>query len=146
MIPGMKAFASFLFGAVLLTGCGNSSEDTQDNSSDNDTSQVAGTYTFSPKEGDSKPAITFVLKADKSFTAEEGSDKFDGTWKMEGSDVILEGVDVEKGGDDQGGEDIGVRFDAKTYQLKSITDDGEEIMDKILKRAGKDTVHLKKEA
>ena len=146
MILRMKAFASILFSAALLTGCGDSSEGTQDKSSDNDTSQVAGTYTFSPKEGDSKPAITFVLKADKSFTAEEGSDKFDGTWKMEGSDVILEGVDAEKGGDDQGGEDIGVRFDAKTYQLKSITDDGEEIMDKILKRAGKDTVHLKKEA
>lgn len=142
----MKAFASILFGAVLLTGCGDSSESTQDKSSDNDTSQVAGTYTFSPKEGDSKPSITFVLNDDKSFTAEGGSDKFDGTWKVEGSDVILEGVDAEKGGDDQGGEDIGVRFDAKTYQLKSITDDGEEIMDKILKRAGKDTVHLKKEA
>ena len=87
-----------------------------------------------------------MLKDDKSFTAEERRDKFRGTWKVEGSDVILEGVDAEKGGDDQGGEDIGVRFDAKTYQLKSITDDGEEIMDKILKRAGKDTVHLKKEA
>ena len=146
MILRMKAFASILFSAALLTGCGDSSEGTQDKSSDNDTSQVPGTYTFSPKEGDSKPAITFVLKDDKSFTAEERSDKFRGTWKVEGSDVILEGIDAEKGGDDQGGEDIGVRFDAKTYQLKSITDDGEEIMDKILKRAGKDTVHLKKEA
>lgn len=142
----MKAFASILLGAVLLTGCGESSKDTQDNSSDNDTSQVAGTYTFSPKEGNSKPALTFVLKDDKTFTAEESSDKFIGTWKVEGSDVILEGVDAEKGGDDQGGEDIGVRFDAKTFQLKSISDDGEEILDKILKRAGKDTIHLNKEA
>ena len=78
--------------AALLTGCGDSSEGTQDKSSDNDTSQVPGTYTFSPKEGDSKPAITFVLKDDKSFTAEERSDKFRGTWKVEGSDVILEGL------------------------------------------------------
>ena len=137
----MKAFASILLGAVLLTGCGESSKDTQDNSSDDDTSQVAGTYTFSPKEGNSKPALTFVLKDDKTFTAEESSDKFIGTWKVEGSDVILEGVDAEKGG-----EDIGVRFDAKTFQLKSISDDGEEIVDKILKRAGEDTIHLKKEA
>ena len=65
---------------------------------------------------------------------------------MEISDVILEGVNAEKSGDEQDGEDIGVRFDAKTFQLKSISDDGKEILDKILKRAGKDIVHLKKEA
>ena len=116
-------------------GCGESSKNTQDNSSDNDTSQVAGTYTFSPKEGNSKPALTFVLKVDKTFTSEESSDKFSSTWKVEGSDVILEGVDAEKGCEDQGGEDIGVRFDAKTFQLKSISDDGKEILDIILKRA-----------
>lgn len=75
----MKAFASILLGAVLLTACGESSKDTQDNSSDNDTSQVAGTYTFSPKEGNSKTALTFVWKDDKTFTAEESSDKFSGT-------------------------------------------------------------------
>ena len=63
-----------------------------------------------------------MLKVDKTFTAEESSDKFSSTWKVEGSDVILEGVDAEKGGEDQGGEDIGVRFDAKTFQLKSIFD------------------------
>ena len=60
--------------------------------------------------------------------------------------MILEGVDAEKGGDNQGGEDIGVRFDAKTSQLKSISDDDKEILDIILKRAGKNIVHLKKEA
>ena len=60
--------------------------------------------------------------------------------------MILEGVDAEKGGEDQGGEDIVVRFDAKTFQLKSISDNCKEILDKILKRAGKDIVHLKKEA
>ena len=86
-----------------------------------------------------------MLKVDKTFTAEESSDKFSSTWKVEGSDVILEGVDAEKGGEDQG-EDIGGRFDAKTFQLKSISDDGKEILDIILKRAGKDILHLKKEA
>ena len=75
----MKAFASILLGAVLLTGCGESSKYTQDNSSDNDTCKVAGTYTFSPKEGNSKTALTFVWKDDKTFTAEESSDKFSGT-------------------------------------------------------------------
>ena len=71
-----------------------------------------------------------MLKVNKTVTAEENSDKFSSTWKVEGSDVILEGVDAEKGG-----EDIGVRFDAKTFQLKSISDDGKEILDIILKRA-----------
>ena len=75
----MKAFASILLGAVLLTGCGESSKDTQENSSDNDTSKSCRDLHILAKRGQLKTALTFVWKDDKTFTAEESSDKFSGT-------------------------------------------------------------------